>query len=61
MQTCWWHPQAPGMPSVTHLFTLDAACPHDAAGPRVPFQAPLALLPLLAFWAGACRKGKETR
>lgn len=60
-RTHQWHPRAPGIPSLTHLFTLDTACPHNAASPRVPFQATLALLSLFAFGAGTCRKGTGTQ
>lgn len=61
MRTRHWRPAAPGVHILTHLFTLDTARPHDAAGPRVPFQATFALLPLFAFGASACGKGKGTR
>lgn len=49
---------APSSSSVTHLLPLGAARPQDATGPRVPFQATLALLPFFSF--GACGHGRGT-
>lgn len=51
---------APSSSSVTHLLPLGAARPQDATGPRVPFQATLALLPFFSFGACGQRRGTWT-
>lgn len=51
---------APSSSSVTHLLPLGAARPQDATGPRVPFQATLALLPFFSFGACGHRRGTWT-